>query len=212
MTVKPLIFKPFFLFFAFLAVFLGAFLGGCASQPQVGEELSGGVTSPGVFVAQGKISLRPLVDSKVKGFSANFRWQQQGERYDLELWGALGQGRTRITGTANRIEIVDGTGRKVKSRNPQKLLQRHLGWSLPLSVLPFWLQGQPAPAPPNTPARRMRFQQNGDLETLEQLDWALEFARYSVVMGAERQDRLPGRVRASSDQLKLTIVTRDWRL
>ncbi len=56
----------------------------------------------------------------------------------------------------------------------------------------------------------MRFQSNGDLEALEQLDWSLEFARYRLIAGQNRQERLPGRVRASSDQLKLTVVARDW--
>ena len=177
---------------------------------------------PGDFVAQGKLSLRPIGPAAsptegsaaaasgkrpVKGFSASFRWQQRGEEYDLELWGALGQGRTRITGTADSIKIVDGTGRVVKSRRPQRLLARHLGWSLPLAVLPYWLQGKAAPAPP---ARLMRFQPNSDLDTLEQLDWALEFARYSAVTGLTRQSRLPGRIKASNAELKLTIVAREW--
>lgn len=161
------------------------------------------------FVSQGKISLRPLGESKVKGFSANYRWEQTGDSYDLELWGALGQGRTRITGSARSIQIVDGTGRVVKSRKPERLLQRHLGWSLPLSVLPYWLRGQPAP---DSPATMMRFQPNADLEALEQLDWRLEFARYTDVDSTTRRERLPGRIRASSAELKLTIVSRDWTL
>ncbi len=210
--VKPLINKPFFRFCALLLTLLAGALSGCASQPQAPELFEGGETFADGFVAQGKISLRPLGESKVKGFSASYRWQQIGERYDLELWGALGQGRTRITGTANSIEIVDGTGKRVRSRNPERLLKRHLGWSLPLSVLPYWLQGQPAPAPPTPPAKTMRFQSNGDLETLKQLDWSLEFARYRLVRGPSREARLPGRLRASSDQLKLTIVARDWSI
>jgi len=161
------------------------------------------------FVSQGKISLRPQGDAAFKGFTANFRWEQTNGTYDLELWGALGQGRTQISGSAKRIKIVDGTGRVVRSRNPEKLLKRHLGWSLPLAVLPYWLQGKGAPAPP---AKLMRFQANADLETMEQLGWTLEFARYQTVTGAERQERLPGRVKASSNDVKLTIVSRDWTI
>lgn len=207
--VKSLINKRFSVL---TVVLLSVMLTGCGSQGEVRRDRQGNAIVPEAFTASGKLSLRPQGESKIKGFTANYRWIQTGESYDLELWGALGQGRTRITGTANRIEIVDGTGRKVKSRHPERLLKRHLGWSLPLSVLPYWLQGQPAPAPPNPPAERMRFQPSGDLASLNQIDWALEFSRYSVVTGLTRQERLPGRVRATSDQLKLTVVAREWSL
>ena len=124
--VKPLILKPFS---GLLGALLCVVLAGCGPLDELPRE----VVVPEGFTSQGKLSLRPQGESKIKGFTANYRWQQVGERYDLELWGALGQGRTRITGTANRIEIVDGTGRKVTSRRPERLLKRHLGWSLPVS-------------------------------------------------------------------------------
>ncbi len=198
------------------AVFLGLVLciSGCSSLStpssstdsleslEIAPELSN-------FVSQGKLSLRPRGEAEFKGFTANYRWEQTDGGYDLELWGALGQGRTHITGNADKIKIVDGTGRVVRSRNPERLLKRHLGWSLPLAVLPYWLQGKGAPAPP---AKLMRFQANADLETMEQLGWKLEFARYQTVTGATRQQRLPGRVRATSTDVKLTVVSRDWAL
>ena len=59
------------------------------------------------FVSQGKLSLRPRGEAEFKGFTANYRWEQTDGGYDLELWGALGQGRTHITGDADRIKIVD---------------------------------------------------------------------------------------------------------
>jgi len=193
-----------------LSVLLAALLqAGCTSVEAPPRELPQPQPIPEGFISQGKISLRPIGESKIKGFSANYRWQQIGGSYDLELWGALGQGRTRITGTADSIEIVDGSGRVVKSRKPERLLKRHLGWSLPLAVLPFWLQGTAAP---NAPATMMRFQPNADLERLEQLGWNLKFDRYQPVTGLTRQERLPGRIRASSPELKLTIVSRDWSL
>jgi len=191
-------------------------LSGCSSAPRDSGNADGGVganveIAPELsnFVSQGKISLRPQGEASFKGFTANYRWEQIDGGYDLELWGALGQGRTHITGSVDRIKIVDGTGRVVRSRNPERLLKRHLGWSLPLAVLPYWLQGKAAPAPP---AQLMRFQANSDLETMEQLGWKLEFARYKTITGAEREQRMPGRVRANSTDVKLTIVSRDWTI
>lgn len=216
-TVKPLILKPFSRVAACIPRALASaallvLVGGCVSRGSGVADVPAGENAPDSFIAQGKLSLRPLGTSKIKGFTASYRWEQVGESYDLELWGALGQGRTHIKGTAERIEIVDGTGRTVKSRNPERLLKRHLGWSLPLSVLPYWLQGKPAPSPPAPAASRMRFLASGDLEVLNQLGWSLEFGRYRDVTGQARQGRLPGRVRATSDDLKLTVVARDWRL
>ena len=182
-------------------------LAGCSSVPSAPQNVDPGAS----FLSTGKMSLRPQSDSpnsdSIQGFTANYRWQQTGAEFDIELWGALGQGRTRITGTANKIKIVDGSGRTVKSRRPERLLKRHLGWSLPLGVLPYWLQGKAAP---NPPASLMRFQANGDLETMQQLGWTLEFDRYQSVRGVERMRRLPGRIKARSSELRLTIVSREW--
>ena len=47
---------------------------------------------------------------------------------------------------------------------------------------------------------------------MEQLGWKLEFARYQTVTGTTRQQRLPGKVRATSADVKLTVVSRDWTL
>jgi len=189
-------------------------LGGCASSApdsRTADSVESLEITPELsnFVSQGKLSLRPRGEAEFKGFTANYRWEQIDGGYDLELWGALGQGRTHITGDAERIKIVDGTGRVVRSRNPERLLKRHLGWSLPLAVLPYWLQGKGAPAPP---AQLMRFQANNDLETMEQLGWKLEFARYQKITGESREQRLPGRVRATSADVKLTVVSREWAL
>ena len=187
-------------------------IAGCQSLTSAG----GGQAVPKEtrFVSQGKLSLRPHSTaaesgSKIQGFSASYRWTQVGGAFELELWGALGQGRTRITGDGRRIKIVDGTGRTVNSRNPERLLRRHLGWSLPLSVLPYWLQAKEAPVPP---AQLMRFQANGDLETMQQLGWTLNFDRYETITGLNRKQRLPGRIKARSAELTLTIVPREWSL
>ena len=200
---KSLIFRNLLLLWSVLS------LVGCAASGGSGGTAAGRPGAPPAdptrsFIAQGKISLRPLADSGIQGFTASYRWQQTGADFDLELWGALGQGRTRIHGGAGRVTIVDSTGRTVKSRRPQRLLRRHLGWSLPLDVLGWWLQGQPAPVPA---PRRMKFQPNADLVLLEQLDWTLRFDRHADVAA---QQRRPGRIRAENDSLRLTIVVREW--
>ena len=187
-------------------------VAGCQSVISPGG--GGSVPADTRFVSQGKLSLRPQSPvtenrSQVEGFTASYRLTQTGSALELELWGALGQGRTRITGDGQRIKIVDGTGRTVNSRNPERLLRRHLGWSLPLSVLPYWLQAKGAPAPP---AQLMRFQANGDLEAMQQLGWTLNFDRYKTITGLNRKQRLPGRIKALSSELKLTIVSREWSL
>ena len=108
-------------------------IAGCAGAPVVPEAAD--------FRVLGKIG----VVEGARAFSARFNWAQTGARYDIALWGPLGQGSTRLRGDSEQVEIVGKGGRPVLTGHPETVMRRRLGWSLPLAVLPWWMSGQPAP-------------------------------------------------------------------
>jgi len=163
------------------------------------------------FVARGKLSIRPGAAAEAagaRGFSAQYRWQQMGAQYELELWGLLGQGRTLLRGDAQHIDLIDGTGERTRSGVPEKLMQAQLGWSLPLAVVPFWMQGELAPGATNWASSSATRSATGDLLAARQLGWQLKFDRYRQV-GVRR---LPGRVRGHNNDLRVIILVRDWQI
>ena len=73
----------------------------------------------------GRIAVRDL---QADGWSASLRWQQQGDHYDIQLSGALGQGAARIHGNGGSavLESVDQPPRAAP--DPEALMDEQLGW------------------------------------------------------------------------------------
>jgi len=137
-------------------------LSGCVSIPPAPSEAG--------FSVRGKIGVVEGADS----WSARFVWRQSGERFEIDLWGLLGQGQTRLRGTPHRIEVIDADGGVRTSGRPEALMLAELGWSLPLGLLLDWLQGRPSPQAPMAAAVRNR---NGSLTEFQQLGWQVRLER-----------------------------------
>ena len=105
----------------------------CKHAPPEGE--------PGrLFHLEGRLAVRGADDA----MSASFVWDHFAEHFEIELWGLLGQGRTRLTGEAGALTIFTPRGDVVADGDAELLMQRELGWSVPLEVLPDWVQGRPS--------------------------------------------------------------------
>ena len=152
--------KRFFLNAAFVA-FLSQWAG-CTSVPPLPSDAD--------FSIRGKIG---VVDGG-NSWSARFLWRQFGDRFEIDLWGPLGQGQTHLRGTPSRLEIIDADGLVRTSGNPEALMFAELGWSLPLGLLLDWLQGRPAAEAPVTDAIR---NPDGGLTRFRQLGWEVRLER-----------------------------------
>lgn len=181
------------LFLAFSLVVLA----GCTTLPQPRE-------GPSDFVLRGKLA----VTQAGENFSARVLWQQHAAHFALDVWGPLGQGRMRLEGTPEHLTLVDGQGAVVTEGPAEAVMIRHLGWSLPLEVLPEWVRGRPAPGLPV--ARRER-DDEGRLVAFEQLRWRVELERYAPVAGAQAAG-LPHRVTATRGSHRLRLAVSEWRI
>ena len=171
-------------------------IGACSLLPRAPLEQAD-------FIAQGKLSVRPLTPDSGRPLSATFRWRQLGEAYQVDLWGPLGQGHTRLEGTPQRLRFSDSRGRELSSTAPQALLRQEFGWSLPLALVPRWLQGQD----PGGRAAGVR-DDLGDLRELSQAGWRLELDRYQAQDDGQRR---PGRVRGQNQAVRVTLLIRSWQ-
>lgn len=178
-------------------VVAGLLVGGCASN-QGAPVLPVGEAAAFRLDVEGKLGVR----HDGGGFSANLSYQQVGDDYAIELWGPLGQGRTRILGNAGRVTVTDGSGAVIEGGDPEAVMQRQLGWSLPLAVLRYWAAGQPAP---DAPIRAG----GGDADSrfFEQLGWRVDARRLT----RQHQAMLPALVVLESDGLRARLALRDWR-
>jgi outer membrane lipoprotein LolB len=85
-------------------------------------------------------------NSDTQGGSAFYAWGQQNERFAIELIGALGIGKTNIEYDGQTATLVSEKTGTLTADNPETLLQKATGWQAPISQMPYWISGRPAPS------------------------------------------------------------------
>jgi outer membrane lipoprotein LolB len=185
-------------------------LSGCTTLPRTGP-------AEGGFHLRGKMGIVQGEES----FSARFLWVQQGEQFSMDFWGPLGQGRVRLTGDDRRLELREGDGTLISEGTPDVVMVRHLGWTLPLAVLPQWVRGRPARG---IPVQGQVRDDAGRLTGFRQLDWEVALERYrpvaketekqaDAVAGASADGAiLPYRVTARRDAYRVRLAITEWRI
>jgi outer membrane lipoprotein LolB len=187
--------KPFFLkAFCVLLVLLLVTIAGCASLPETP------VTQAPQFTVQGKLGVREGSDS----FSSSFSWAQDAEGYRIELWGPLGQGRTRLVGDAEKITVYAANGDVHTESDSAEAMERWFGFALPIDALPQWIRGHAALEFAIDDLER---DDDGDLAALEQLGWSLAFSGYRDLADGHR---VPGRIVALRADVRVTLVPKEW--
>lgn len=151
------------------------------------------------FQILGKIGVKQAGD----GFSANFDWRQHTQaRYEIDVWGPLGQGRTQLKGDQGAMQVSRGD-QVLALGQPDEVMLAHLGWSIPLDVLPAWIRGVPA-AQYGVDDRR--FDDQGRFVEFTQAGWAVTLDRYD-----QRKDIMtPGRIKASQADKTITVIVREY--
>jgi len=147
--------------------------------------------------ARGNIAIH----TEQKGWNASFNWQQQGENYNLVLFGPLGTNRVQLIGSPQQVTLQSAT-RTVTSTSAETLLQQQLGWSVPVSNLYYWLRGMPAPGS----RARQSYDLNNHIVQLTQDGWHIIYLRYISVNGVD----VPNRLLLSNPRLQVRVLITQW--
>ncbi len=151
------------------------------------------------FVVSGRLAVR----DETQSFSASFTWIQRRADYAIELWGPFGAGRVRVRGNERRVTISDARGDLVRGVDPDVLMRRELGWSLPVDALTYWIRGAVAPIHDVVEVSR-----SGDrLDSFEQDGWLIEFDRFRAYEGIDR----PARIVAKKGPSRIVVAIRSWQ-
>lgn len=149
------------------------------------------------YLVEGKIAVRNEATSQ----TANFRWRQAGEGFDIEIWGLLGQGRTRLIGNARDVTVIRGD-EVLAAGQPDEVMTYHLGFSLPVAVMSAWLRGQPFGRP-----REQVIDDEGRITAFNERGWQVEMARFREFEPASGQLQ-PARIVARRDGQAVTVAIR----
>ena len=152
------------------------------------------------FHARGRLA----VGDSSEGFTASFDWRQRGGRYDIDLWGPLGQGRLHVSGNDAALTVADARGNVVASGAGAALLGERFGWQLPFGALRHWLVGRCDPAAP--PDER-DYDDAGLLAGFVQYGWQVRLAEWRQ----EDDGARPGRLVATQGPRRIAVAIREWR-
>ncbi len=186
------------------------FLGGCGTLNTVTDfsERDAGwsrqlawLKGLDTWQASGRVAVRSADD----GGSASMIWRQSPSEFSLRLHGPFGQGAVVIEGDAETATMRQGDGRITRADSAEELLLRELGWSVPVSVLRYWILGRPAPG---FPLVELRLNEEGLAGRLTQAGWRVTYTRYRDAGSG----RLPAKIKLRREALRVRVVLSDWRL
>lgn len=115
---------------------------GCASPPKQIITLNS---------ANHQISLKQLQTWQINGKigfkgpdkkqSANLRWQQQQDQYQLNLTTVIGTSLLTLKGQRDEVVLV-ADDQTYRDTDASRLIWRVTGWQMPVEQLRFWIKGQ----------------------------------------------------------------------
>ncbi|MCG2584921.1 outer membrane lipoprotein LolB [Massilia sp. TS11] len=125
----------------FRTLFLCLLLAGCASAPATRPATPVAPYAASIAFA-GRIGVQFINrDGQPDSQNARFEWRQQPGLTEIALFSPLGDTVATLTVTPQRAVLVQGKAAPLEAPDVDSLTARALGWSLPVSGLPLWVQG-----------------------------------------------------------------------
>jgi outer membrane lipoprotein LolB len=178
---------------AYAAILL---LAGCATvSPPPPPALSSGQPA---FVLDGRIAVK--FDSQHS--SGGIRWAHDAESDDITMLAPLGITVAHVRRDAHGA-VLEASGKRYAARNSDDLMQRALGWHLPLDGMPYWVRAQAMPGLPASVERDA----NGQISLLRQDGWAIHYTAYA----AATADSLPRRMTMQREDMEIRLLIDEWK-
>jgi outer membrane lipoprotein LolB len=170
-----------------LCVAAAAVLGGCAALPEHGAAPAGG------FELSGRVAVRSPRDSG----SAKIFWRHSSDADEMLITSPLGQIIALIRRYDGLFRLHTGDRKEYQAADPESLTEQALGWRLPLSGLPDWVQGRANPDRPAEVTGRSE-----DRLEIRQDGWLVDYQEF--------RDGRPFRMRLSREDIEIRLVVDQW--
>lgn len=151
-----------------------------------------------------KIRGRIGIKSGYDGFSGALEWLQKGEDFDIKLLDPLGRKVIWLRGDEHSVNLDTSEGKKLQAQDPEKLLIQHIGWTLPVRSLLYWVKGLPDPA---AVVWMEEYDNQGRILRIRQGGWNVRFSKYMT-----KGDRsFPGLTRFERQDFSVKLLVQDWQ-
>jgi len=149
---------------------------------------------------RGRISIQQGDD----GFFAGLEWRQKGKAFDIKLFDPLGRQAAWLRGNKINVSLDTAKGEKINAQNPEQLLLEHLGWTLPIRSLLYWVKGLPDPT---TLVWREEYDTQGRIRLIQQANWNVRFIKYLT----NDHKSFPKLIRLEHQDFKMKLLVQEWQ-
>lgn len=108
---------------------------------------------------------------------ANYTWHAQDKDYTIRLSSSLSLYQIVIQKTGSHLTLTKNGTPVAAASTAEGLMMRALGWSLPVSLLQYWIKGIPAPHV----AFQATYDRFGHLALLNQAGFLIHYQRYQTI-------------------------------
>ena len=185
-----------------IVFFMGCLLTACVTRP---DEHLVPTTVNKIDEAQAwQLTGRILVKTQNDKSSANLFWLHSSSRDEMKLNTMLGISVLSLNVGAKETTLDFG-GKTYKDKNPQQLLKRLTGWSIPINHLPFWVTGQFSDD--IKVIARTRDGRPSRLQTRDDVPWKIQIQSWQQIDNVE----LPKLIVLERFDLKFKIQINHWQ-
>ncbi len=184
-------------------------LAGCSTTPQVDptsessslnwQQHFKNISSIHGWDANAKIAIK--VQGKTQ--SAKMAWLQQANQYQIEFSGPFGHAGPKLHGDAKMATLLIPKEQPIRGTSTSELLQKRLGWQLPVENAKFWILGIPSPLSESKVTLK-----NERLATLQQDGWTINYPKYKTVDNKS----LPTKIILTKEDLRLLLIIYKWKI
>jgi len=151
------------------------------------------------WTLQGRLGVSDARDSG----SGSLDWSQDGHGFRFAVHAPV-TGKTWIlSGDAGHAVLEGLREQPLRGDDAAELLQRELGWRVPIAELTYWARGLRAPGD-----ARIQFRADGLPGEIEQDGWTVQYLDYDT----GRTPPLPSKVFATRGDTRVRLAIRDWAL
>ncbi len=141
------------------------------------------------FNVRGKIGIASS-HPKVQSGSAYYAWAQDGDRFAMDITGALGIGHTVVEYDGVTATLTSERAGTKTANDPEVLLAEATGIQAPIAELPYWISGSHAPSDD-----RYEADASGRIQQAVNGRWLAEFSYDSE----DPSDTLPSKIKVNYD-------------
>lgn len=133
--------------------------------------------------------------------SGSLEWDERGGRYRFSLHAPVTGKTWVLSGDARRARLEGLRDDAVEAADAAQLLQRELGWHVPVAQLRAWVRGARA-----SPAARIAFGADGLPAEIDEDGWTIRYPDYDRRLSPP----LPLKVFADKGAYRVRLAIKSW--